>query len=210
MKRINMVLYMIKRLLLISILLLGFSSVSAQLVQAYKDNLNQDIYEDFLTREQLAIQTSDSLEKGLIFYELGLQCLRHHELLTLAYESKALDIFKALRQDSLINMVKCSMSLAQIQQGRFAEADSNLSDCLAYWIATENRKWTAETYLKKHALEKNKGNYDLALKYILKSYTLKLQLYHPGRLGSTYNGLVILYHKLWRLRKCCEIRIGIH
>lgn len=72
---------------------------------------------------------------------------------------------------------------------------------LKYADRYDNKKVTADCYSILGALEKNKGNYDEALAYHLKSLIIKEQTKDAYGLSVTYNDIGIVYKRMKRWRE---------
>lgn len=167
-----------------------------QLVLQYKESLSPKRYKELLEAEKRVDEVSDSLELGELYYGLGKKSVRYNENLCLEYEIEALKIFSALQHDSLIHMVKGSLTYPLMSLGRYNEIEYNLNSAKTYWEQTQNTRWLAHTNMKFAYLERSRGNLDLAIKYGLQSYKLFREYRSISSLGNLYNDIIITYSKL--------------
>ncbi len=188
---------MTRWLLFVSVIICNTSTqVESQIICDFIGLVEKNHFDYCLTKEYGAPLLQDSLKLGQLYYDLGKKSAVHSDDLSLLYNGQARKIFREIGHDSLYYMVTCSMSLAYISGGKYAEAEEHIKMGLAYWEKVNNNSWVSHTLSKKGFLEKSKGNLVKALDFYHRAHLIRLNdenLRVSGdivnRLGGTYISL---------------------
>lgn len=167
----------------------GFS----QVIKDYEGRVPEDFFQYCLKKEKQLDSIKNALSIGESYYELGKKSLRHIDELALAYNSKALNIFREINHDSLYHMVLCSNSLAHINMGQYELAESCINQGIDYWRRVDNIRWLSSTLLKRGYLERSRGNYVKAIESYLTAEKLSKKDPNLQISGDLYNRMAIGY-----------------